>query len=388
MGGFNWIDLIIILLVAGAFYRGYKTGFLALVLALGGLFAALFVGSWLFPRILSHLGPTWRSALGVNLILLFGVLVAIRLLEYGQRLHISLGRGRLHLVESAAGVILSVGSTLIVIWLLAAALGSLPFAGLSNSANDSRIVQILDQHLPAVPVVFGELSGAVDPNATPRIYIKQLADSSNGAAPVPPATPAVLSASKSVVRITSFGCGGIVEGSGFAIAPDLVATNAHVIAGVKRPIVKYRLRSLEGEPVFFDSAQDFAVLRVEGLNAQPLKLSSTILARGTVVYAAGYPKSIYTISPGLISQNLHVLSHNIYGLGTFDRNIYELSTAINSGSSGGPVLTDKGGVAGVIFGKTTSDDNAVALTLNSIEDDIHQAKASTTRVGTGPCIGG
>lgn len=388
MGGFNWIDLIIILLVAGAFYRGYKTGFLALVLALGGLFAALFVGSWLFPRILSHLGPTWRSTLSVNLILLFGVLVTIRLLEYGQRLHLSLGRGRLHLVESAAGIILSVGSTLIVIWLLAAALGSLPFAGLSNSANDSVIVQALDRHLPAVPVVFGELSGAVDPNATPRIFIKQLVNSSEGAAPVPPATQAVLDAGKSVVRITSFGCGGIVEGSGFVIAPDLVATNAHVITGVKRPIIKYHLRSLEGEPVFFDSAQDFAVLKVKGLNAQPLKLSNTILARGTAVYAAGYPRSIYTISPGLISQNLHVLSHNIYGLGSFDRNIYELSTAINNGSSGGPVLTNMGSVAGVIFGKTTPAGNAVALTLASIEDDIHQAETSTAKVGTGACLGG
>src|SRR5665213_1034032 len=39
----------------------------------------------------------------------------------------------------------------------------------------------------------------------------------------------------SVVKIEGDGCGGTVEGSGFIVSPGLVATNAHVVAGVTHP---------------------------------------------------------------------------------------------------------------------------------------------------------
>lgn len=386
MLGFNWVDIIILLLLALAVYKGLRIGFLALVLTFGGLFAALFFGGWLFPRILPISDKTLLAVVNVNLVLLFAALVAIRCFEYGRRLHISLGKGKIHALESAAGVVISVGSTLAIIWMLAAAIGALPFAGLSNSANDSFIVQALDRHLPAVPAVFEGLTGAVSPNSVPQIIIKQLPNSSIGSAPLPAATPAVVGAGASVVRITSFGCGGIVDGSGFVIAPGLVATNAHVIAGVKRPIIKYRLQSIEGVPVFFDPRLDFAILQVKGLEAPPLRIASDNAAPGTAVYAIGYPKSIYTLSPGLVRRSLHVLGKNIYGLGSFDKDIYELQINVQSGSSGGPVVTKNGVATGLIFGRASSGGDGYALSIAGLMDEIHQAGSSTTRVGTGACL--
>jgi S1-C subfamily serine protease len=42
----------------------------------------------------------------------------------------------------------------------------------------------------------------------------------------------------SVVKLEGLGCGGIVDGSGFVYAHELVVTNAHVVAGVKSPKIR------------------------------------------------------------------------------------------------------------------------------------------------------
>jgi hypothetical protein len=190
------------------------------------------------------------------------------------------------------------------------------------------------------------------------------------------------------VRITSFGCGGLVDGSGFAVGPDLVVTAAHVIAGVKRPIVKSGLQSFAAVPVRFDANQDIAILHVPGLNNQPLSLAAGGVNTGSTVYAIGYPKSIYTVVPGVVRNDLQVFGPNIYNQGAIGRNIYEVQTHIDEGDSGGPVVLPDGRVAGLILSKSADSNYGYALTSSSFLGQVQKATTSLRRVSTGVCYAG
>lgn len=390
MAGFNWIDVVIILLLAGSIYYGIRIGFLTLLLILCGFFGGLFLGGWVFPHLLPIHDHTLLTIINGNLVFIFAVFLAFLGYDLGRRVHVSLTLrgGSAHKLEAGAGVTLSLGSALIAVWLIAAGIGTLPFAGLSNSANDAYFVQTLDRHLPSVPAVFEEFNKLLDPNATPKVYVKESPNSSIGEAALLPATPEVANAGQSVVRITSFGCGGVVSGSGFAVAPDLIATDAHVIAGVKRPIVKYGTQSYEGVPILFDANLDFAVLKVNKLKAAPLTIASNNVSTGTDVYAIGYPKSIYTISPGIVRNNLQIIGPNIYGVGDISRSVYEIQTNIDDGNSGGPVVLPNGQVAGIIFSKSDTLDYGYAVTSPSLLSEVKKAGESQNRVGTGVCFAG
>ena len=386
MLGFNWVDILILLILAYAIYSGIKIGFIALLFGFGSFFLAVFIAGWVFPRIL---GVDHRSILlvvNINLVLLAGVLLGIRGYEYGKKLHLSLkNKGRLSLVESIAGLTLSLSSALIIVWLLAAGIGALPFAGLSNSASDSFIIRKMDSILPAAPNVFNDLTHPVNPNSPIILYAKQSPNSSIGVAVKPHGLPsAILKATGAVVRITSFGCGGIVDGSGFVVAKDIVATNAHVIAGVSRPIIKTGNRSIAAVPVMFDPNQDLALLKVNSLNIRPLILSSSVPKPGSDVYVESYPSSIFTITPGTIGNELNTIGPNIYGLGNITRSSYTVYPEINNGSSGGPLLSPDGSVIGIIFAKSNSHLFSYAMTTQILIKDVRNINTSLI-AGTGSC---
>jgi hypothetical protein len=96
---------------------------------------------------------------------------------------------------------------------------------------------------------------------------------------------------KSVVRITGNGyeCGQKRTGTGFVIATDRILTNAHVVAGVKQPVIDApNGKVLVGRVVFFDAASDIAIIAVEGLKAEPVK--EGIMARtGETTIIATHP---------------------------------------------------------------------------------------------------
>ncbi|HSX45931.1 MAG TPA: trypsin-like peptidase domain-containing protein [Candidatus Saccharimonadia bacterium] len=273
MLGFNWVDLIILLLLASAVYGGLKIGLFTLLFVFGGFFGTIFLGGWLFPHIFPFHDHTLLTIVNANLVLITSSFAALKGYDVGQRLHYSL-KGRWHRYESLLGLTLSISSCLLLVWLLGAAFGRLPFVGISNSANSSFFVQKLDRIMPPMPAFMAEFDKQIDPNTPPFVFAqpKPRADFDFSQADY---DKAVGKGTPSVVRITGFGCGGVVSGSGFVVGQGLVATSAHIVAGVKRPIVKYNDHSYEGVPVVFDAGLDLAVLRVAGLDAPVLQLAGS-----------------------------------------------------------------------------------------------------------------
>ncbi len=78
----------------------------------------------------------------------------------------------------------------------------------------------------------------------------------------------------SVVQVKGPGCGGVVTGSGFVVGTDLVATNAHVIAGVSKVKVIDSNGEHQSTPILVDKDNDLAILRVNNLAGFPLRITA------------------------------------------------------------------------------------------------------------------
>ena len=94
--------------------------------------------------------------------------------------------------------------------------------------------------LPAPPSVFSRVQSFLSAEGFPPVFA-QLAPASAGPVSLPgdaALAQAVAHAGASTVKVIGDGCGQIQEGSGFIVAPGLVVTNAHVVAGIPHPMVE------------------------------------------------------------------------------------------------------------------------------------------------------
>ncbi len=386
MFGFNWVDLIILGLVGAGIYYGLKAGLSILLFVLAGFFGALFLAGWIFPKIIPINDPGLLAIVNGNLVLLFAVFIAVKGYDYGQKFRYSLGNGKLYQLENKLGVVVSTLAVLVIAWLVGAMIGRLPFEGFSNSVRDSYVISRLDGMLPPIPAVYALFDKQVNPNAEP--YVKTEAEPNLSSLPKSTNMELAISKAKqSVVRITSFGCGGLVSGSGFVVDPEFVATNAHVVAGVDRPIIKYNNRSYGGQVVLFDANTDFAVIKVPKLPLKPLGLSKSDVKIDSPVIIAGFPKGNQSIQLGAIRNFTELYASNIYKNAEIKRPIYEVQAKVEDGSSGGPVILANGQVAGVLFARSQSNpDYGFVLTSQSLIQEVANAEGSNRQVSTGICV--
>ncbi|HEX7368294.1 MAG TPA: MarP family serine protease, partial [Candidatus Saccharimonadales bacterium] len=296
----------------------------------------------------------------------------------------------LNKVDNAFGLGLAFVSMLVGVWLGAAILLSLPNPGVQTAIKGSRIVAVLTRALPPAPNVIAGLGRLIDPNGFPQVFTgNEPAPSDNVNLPsLGTLASAVQKDEKSVVKIEGQGCGGIVEGSGFVISKNLVATNAHVIAGIADPYVFDTNGSHSATPIWFDPNLDFAVLRVSGLAGASLSIYHETVDHGTPGAVLGYPGGgNFTARSAVVLDEFNATGRNIYGQGTTDRNVYELKANIIPGNSGGPLVGTDGSVLGVVFAESTEYNHVgYALTSPQVSGEISQAKAHANQaVSTGSC---
>jgi serine protease Do len=150
-------------------------------------------------------------------------------------------------------------------------------------------------------------------------------------------------AKQSILEIVNIDAKGAPSsyGSGFFISADgLAITNRHVIAGASRIVA----RSLAGtlylmERVYFVCPQDdLAVLKFSAASVPFLKLGySPSAVKGQRVLVIGNPDGLSgTVADGLISAFRD------------NRSLMQISAPISLGSSGSPVLDEKGRVIAVV----------------------------------------
>jgi S1-C subfamily serine protease len=159
------------------------------------------------------------------------------------------------------------------------------------------------------------------------------------------------------------------------------------VAGVGSPIVE-----VPGEPardatvVYFDPIDDVAVLAAD-VAAAPLALSGD-LGAGDGAAVMGYPFGgpFRVVSAGVISTSSAPVA-DIYGDRSAERSVYALRAQVEPGNSGGPLLTGRGQVAGMVFAKDAATENVgYAMTNAELEPVIAEVADATERVSVGACI--
>ena len=200
---------------------------------------------------------------------------------------------------------------------------------------------------------------------------------------------AVVTARPDVYKITGVAtaCARRVEGTGFAYARERVMTNAHVVAGVRDPVVEVGGGDvLPARVVLFDPQRDVAVLAVPGLPGSPLAFAGPAEA-GDDAVVVGYPQDgPFRADAARVRQTQRARGPDIYGERTVVREIYALRGRVRPGNSGGPLLDGRGDVLGVVFAAAADDpQTGYALTAAEVASDAEQGRTATERVASGRC---
>jgi S1-C subfamily serine protease len=178
-----------------------------------------------------------------------------------------------------------------------------------------------------------------------------------------------------------------MTGSGFVAADDLIVTNAHVVAGVDTPVVELPGRDArEGRVVYFDPIDDLAVIAVGGLGAAPLPVVPPVAA-GAAVAVQGYPLGgPFTSGAAFVLSVGSAPVPDIYDQSSTPREIYALDADVRPGNSGGPLLTDAGEVAGVVFARGADDERrGYAMTTTELLPVLAGVSADAPAVQAGSC---
>ncbi len=386
----NLVDVAVVAVVVLAAIQGLRLGAVVQVLTYGGFLVGLYLGA-----LAASLTVRWVHTSSARTVVALATMVGIavccgvagRLL--GGFLFRRVHRGVVGSVDSALGVVVAMVASLLAAWLLASTLVNSSSLSLNAAIDRSRIIRSLDSILPAPPSVFSQVQAFLSAEGFPPVFA-QLAPASAGPVSLPgnaQLEQAVNHAGASTVKIIGDGCGQIQEGSGFVVAPGVVVTNAHVVAGIDHPLVVDDHGPHPTTVLLFDPSYDLAVMRVTGLDEPALSLDPSQVPRGVEAAVLGYPEGgPFTVDAAGIMAEFEAEGRDIYGQGLTVRNVYEIQAVVRPGNSGGPLVQPDGQVIGVVFSRsTTSNDIGYALTSPGVLSRVVRALSVSSPVGTGPC---
>lgn len=390
----NLLDVGLLLLLVASAIHGVRLGAAVQILSFGGFWLGLVLGALLVPHVAGAVRSPWGRAI-VSILIVFGLAALVGGLgrQIGVWAWQALRRARLASADAGLGAVIAVVATLLVVWLTANILSNTPTPALNSEIQGSAILQGLDSVLPPAPALFSRIQALIQSEGFPQVFA-QLAPAPAGPVTLPgqgPLNQAIKAAGNSTVRIEGAACGQLLEGSGFVVAPDLVVTNAHVVAGVGQPYVDDQSGRHLATPVLFDPSFDIAVLRTPRRLGEPvLGLSPDRVGRGTQGAVLGYPGGgPFEAVPAGVLQSFDALGRDIYGQGLTNRLVYEIEAVVRPGNSGGPLVEPNGTVIGVVFSRSSSNaDIGYALESPDVVTRVHQAEVSGAAVATGACTSG
>jgi S1-C subfamily serine protease len=348
----DWIIVAFTLLLA---LYGWSQGFVVGALSLVGFALGALLGTRLGPALLpSGSDSPYAPVFGLGGALVAGAILATGLESLGFGLRRLLPSGRVFgAVDGLLGAALTACVALGIAWIAGAVALQTPGAReLRRDIQRSVVLQELNAILPPSGPILNALA-RFDPSPqvdapTPEVAAPRgsiLRD------------PDVRAARRSVVRVLGTACGLGIQGSGWVAGPEIVVTNAHVVAGEDDTVVEREGDGphLDATPVAYDPRNDLAVLRVPGLGAPTLRLAPDP-PRSTPGAILGFPENgAYDSRPSRLGDTEPVLSQDAYGRGPVRRSITSFRGLVRSGNSGGPVVDGRGEVLTTVFAATRGE---------------------------------
>ena len=447
--GLTWLDVLLIVALAMLLVQGHRRGLWVVLGNLVGLVGGAAIAFYALPEVAEFVtAPQWRwAALIATLVLLVaaGQYVGAAI---GEAIRLRVNLPALRLVDRLLGALATGLAGALVLWLVAFSIAASGSTAVTREVNRSQVITALDTVMPdsllawaarsrsavadldvlpelelpaPVPESDDGVRAAPAPAATPGLPSaasspSDTATSAPSASATPeepddaaapsatttapasststaaPSTPAASSASAAVVRLTGTAaqCSQVQSGSGVAVAPDRVLTNAHVVLGVDAPTVTDRARGVHAARiVHLDTAHDLAVLAVDDANLPVMPVGAE-LTGGASASVLGYPDGgPFASTPATVQAVGEVPLGDVLTGAASMVDVYTLAADIRHGYSGGPVVDAAGNLAGLVFARAPgSDAVGYALTADTIAPVVAAAPGMTATVPSGDCVPG
>ena len=350
------IDIGIIVFALAMIAIGWERGLVRSGLPLAGFVGGVALGARIAPSLLDGGAESpYAPAIAAGGGILLGLFLGIALEGVGRGLSERLAaRDSTRRADALGGAALFAALAMAAAWVFGAVALNLPGQGARDVREQIQRSSILVALNDAAPPSGGFLNvlRRVDPSRPVRGPEADVGKPDSRIAQ----DPEVQAASQSVVRVTGSACGLGVEGSGWIAGPELVVTNAHVIAGQDDTQVTTPAGSaLPASVLHNDSRNDLAVLSVPGLEGEALELARDP-AKGTSSATVGYPEGgPLTISPARLGRTGTVQSQDSYGRGPIERQMTPFRGEVRNGNSGGPVVDGEGDVVTTVFAASVSE---------------------------------
>lgn len=390
------LDALILLLILGISFSGYRRGLTWGGLAMLGLVVGAVVGALVAPPLTRFFSPQ-PGSVNQPLIAAGIFLASILVIEgigstLGYRARVLTLRTRLATWDLVAGSVTSCLGVLFIAWFLGFTFANSSLSVVSGQISGSAIERALLTIAPEPPAFLAKVQEFLQNNELPNPFTSLMPDLPLEPLPASTDTAGVRAAEADVSRVIAYGCGGpggAVAGSAWPVGDDLMLTNAHVVAGsylqqVDTPDGAVRTARV----VLLDPDIDVAILYVPGLDMTPLPIATGNPAAGTQGAVIGYPDGGPEATVAAAVRGTEDASSlNIYFNGYVTRETVIVSADVIPGDSGGPLVNLDGQVIGVTFAmSTTTADEGYALATSDISGDIQAAQGHSAPVSDGSCV--
>jgi S1-C subfamily serine protease len=387
------LDLLILGVALGAAVGGYRLGFLGRMASWVGLAAGLFLAVRVLPPVIRNMHNSTPGALLIVavVILVGGAIIGQGIgLVAGARLHQALPLGPLRSADRLFGAVIGAFGILALLWMLLPPIAAVPGWPAQAVAN-SAISRWMWRNLPNPPDALQTLRRLIG-NGAPEVFAALGPSVSAGPLPASsPLGPALTRAvAASTVEVVGQACSEILEGSGFAVAPDLIATNAHVVAGESpgsTTVLTPAGARLPATVVMFDPRIDIAVLSVPSLGETPLAVGSPAVGSTGAVFGHPNGRVSLVVTPARTATEEDAIGADLYGH-TTTRQILVLAAALAHGDSGGPLVDTSGRVTGVAFAISPDrPGTSYALSAGELRTALSEPRTAGG-AATGSCLTG
>lgn len=386
----NGLDVLLASVAAAVAFGGFRLGFIARVSSWVGMLVGIVGGAVILPSLIDGLsGRVNRPNLifvAAAVVIGAGLLGQAVGLFVGSRIHMVIPLGPARLFDAIVGAVAGVVGLAITVWLIAPAMADTPDWP-ARQARGSVVVQALDRLLPVAPDPSQTLRRVLG-DRYPRVFDALRPAPELGPPPVASGMSAATAerVGESTVLVAGEACGQTQEGSGFVVGADLVATNAHVVAGESKTKVQTSDGSLHsGTIVAFDPERDLAIIRVEGLDRPALPVLEANIGTGGAIF--GHPEGgPLRLAPFSVGEVVTAVGSDIYDNPGVRREVLVLAAALRPGDSGAALVSPDGVVVGVAFAVAPDRPGvAYALTIGELKAVVRTVGSAS--VSGGNCIG-
>lgn len=385
----NGLDLVILGLAAAAAVGGYRLGFVTRMTSWLGMVIGIVIASVWLPSVIGRLDRDIERAdllfVAAAMVVGGGLLGQAVGLFVGSRLHLAIPVGRARQVDAGVGAVAGVLGVAVVAWLLVPAMADVP-GWPARQARGSTVLRATFEVLPDVPDTTRSLRSLLG-DGYPAVFDTLRPTPELGP---PPASGGLSQAltdtvTASTVLVAGEACDQVQEGSGFVVGENLVATNAHVVAGESTTEVRSSDGARHaGRVVAFDPDRDVAIIRVDGLDRPALPLGDATEGDQGAVF--GHPGGgPLRLAPYAVGERIVASGADIYDEDGVEREVLVLASALRPGDSGSALVSPAGEVVGLAFA-IAPDRPGVAYALSTAELRAVLDLAGNETVSAGACL--